>query len=142
MLGHDIAAALPELRRQAESRMTATATIRRKVPGPTVQDETTGREIPEWEPVAEDVPFRLGGGGERRVTIGGVELTLAARIGHMPAKDADDPDRIELRDGDFVEVTSGENEGTVWSVVEADRADQQTAYRAPLIATQRPEEWV
>ena len=50
MLADDIAAALPELRRHAESRMLDTAEIRRPT-GNTVFDEETGTSIPEVLPV-------------------------------------------------------------------------------------------
>jgi hypothetical protein len=119
--------------------MTSRATVHR--PGAsTAQDEETGLEGSGWSVVVADSPFRLGGSerggsGSRTVTIGGVEVTLAVRVGHFPATTAD------LRDGDLIEVTDGENAGTVWRIVEGDWADQQTARRVPLIATDRPAEW-
>jgi hypothetical protein len=51
------------------------------------------------------------------------------------------PHDTVLRDGDLIEVTAGELTGSVWHVVEADAADQQTARRVPVIAAEHPEEW-
>ena len=134
MLADAIAAALPELRQQAQARMTSRATVRRPT-GRLTQDEGSGLEVTEWADVVTDSPFRIGrGDGTRTLTIGGVEVTLAVRTGHFPAG-------TDLADGDLIDVTEGENAGTVWRVVEGDWADQQTAYRVPIIATSRPEEW-
>lgn len=134
---HEALQALPEFRRLAEARMTSTATVRRKT-GITAQNETTGREAPQWATVVTDSPFRLkgnrGASASQTMTIGGVDVTVALREGHFPVD-------VELADGDMVEVTSGENEGTVWRVVDGDWADQQTARRVPLVSAGRPEEW-
>lgn len=139
MLGDDLAAALPELRAHAESRMTSQASVWRST-GRMTQDEATGLEVPEWERTHSASPFRLGGSdkgssGTRTRSVGGVELQLAVRIGHFPAA------TTNLLDGDLIEVTSGENVGSVWRIVEGDWADQQTARRVPIIAADRPEEW-
>lgn len=134
-----IDAALPELRREAVARMLSTCTVMRKTAG-TDQDESTGEVVPVWAAVYVDAPFRLagserGGSGTRTVDIGGVTLQLAARVGHFPATTSD------LADGDLIEVTGGENAGTVWRIVEADWQDQATARRVPLVAAERPTEW-
>lgn len=126
-------------RRAAEARMTSRATIRRNT-GRTAQDETTGLEVPIWDTTYADLPFRLGGAnsgssGTRTQDIGGVEVQLAIRTAHLPAATAN------VRDGDLIEVDSGENAGTIWRVVEGDWADQQTARRVPIVAADRPEEW-
>lgn len=117
--------------------MLSRATVRRPT-SKTVQDETSGLEVPAWAVVLTGSPFRLrgtrGGTSSRTLTVGGVEVTLAVREGHFPVG-------TDLRDGDLIEVTAGENAGTVWRVVEGDSADQQTAYRVPIVATDRPEEW-
>jgi hypothetical protein len=119
--------------------MTSTAIVRRKT-GRTTQDEDTGREVPVWDVVVTGSPFRLGGAnqgssGTRTVSTPGGEAQLALRTGHFPA------DTEPFRDGDLIDVTAGENAGTVWRVIEADRADQQTAYRVPLVSVARPGEW-
>ena len=117
--------------------MTSRATVHRTT-GRMVQDESNGLEVREWATTYTG-PFRLGGAnagssGARTEAIGGVEVQTALRTGHFPAG-------TDLADGDVVEVTAGENAGTVWRVVEGDWADQQTARRVPLTAEARPEEW-
>lgn len=139
MLADDIAYELPRLRFEAEARMTSTATIRRKT-GDDPQNEETGVEAPEWTVIHAAIPFRLGGSdsgdsASRRQDIGGVEVQTAVRIGHLPAAIDD------LQDGDWIDVLSGENAGTAWSVVEVTWQDQATARRMPLLAEDRPEEW-
>lgn len=134
-----IAAELPFLRAQAEGRMVSRVTIRRKTER-FEQNEWTGVEEPVWDEVYVDHPFRLGGtdrggSGTRTLTLGGVELQVAIRTGHLPATTSD------LADDDFIEVTVGENAGDVFRIVEADWQDQSTARRVPLISEDRPTEW-
>lgn len=124
----------------AEARMTSRCTIRRK-DDDTDQDEDTGVEAPLWQVLYTDHPFRLGGtyrgdSPTRRVEVGGVEIQLAVRVGHLPV------DTDALADGDLIEVTGGENEGAVYKIVEAEWQDQATARRVPLLAVDRPEEWL
>lgn len=132
-------AAIEAGRAVAESRMTSRATVRRRT-GASTQDEETGLTAPVWEAVYTDLPCRIagssGGSSPSRTTnvAGGVQVQTATRTVHLPW------DTI-LRDGDMIEVTVGEVAGTVWQVVEADAADQQTARRVPVIATERPGEW-
>lgn len=128
------------LRELAEWRMDecSRATIRR-ITDRTEQNEDTGLEDPVWDVIATDSPFRLGGAnsgssGTRTEDVGGVEVQTALRTGHLPAGTL-------VADGDLIEVTAGENAGTVWRVTEGDWADQQTARRVPLVSTGRPEEW-
>lgn len=118
--------------------MTSRVTIRRDT-GNLVQNEETGLEVPEWDLVYTDLPFRLGVSRgftppSKRITPGGVDVQVALRLGHFPAG-------TNLADADMVEVTAGENAGTVWRVVEGDSADQLTARRVPLTSEDRPEEW-
>jgi hypothetical protein len=133
-----IEAELPFLRREAEGRMQSRVTIRRKT-GDTTQDETTGAEAAVYAVTHTDLPFRLAGtrgdSPSRKVTVGGVDVTLAVRVGSVPAT------TDNLADGDLIEVTAGENAGTVWRIVEADFQDQATARRLPVVAAQRPVEW-
>lgn len=104
--------------------------------GRVVQDEDTGREVPEWVVPYEDLPFRLKrSGGVRTVTVGGVEMQLAVMDGEFPA------DTSDLRGGDFLEVTAGEHVGDVWRIVEAAGSDLTTRLRLPLIEARRPGEW-
>jgi hypothetical protein len=134
-----IEAQLPFLRAEAEARMTSTATIYRKT-GLMVQDESTGLEVPEWVAIHTGIPFRLGGSDQgdsasRRQDIGGVEVQTAVRVGHLPVVIDD------LTDGDFIDITSGENAGRAFRIVEVEFKDQATARRVPLLAENRPEEW-
>lgn len=119
--------------------MTSRATIRRKT-GRTTQDEGSGRIVSVWSVIHADLPFRLGGSdsgdsANRREDVGGVEVQVAVRIGHLPVT------AIGLQDGDYIDVTDGENAGTAWRIVEAASKDQATARRVPLLAENRPEEW-
>jgi hypothetical protein len=139
MLQDDLGATMPFLRAQAESRMLSRANIRRRT-GRTTQDETTGLEVPVWQTVYADIPCRISGMAAntspyRTVNIAGATMELAARVAHFPH------DTTDLRDGDLIDVTAGETAPSVWQIIEADAADQQTARRVPVIATERPEEW-
>ena len=139
MFSPELAAALPEMRALAESRMTSTCNILRPT-GRRVQDEETGAEHPEWFPVHVDLPMRLAGAergssGTRTITVAGVEMQVPTRTAHFPAATSD------LEDGDFIDITAGENAGRVFRIVEAEWHDQATARRVPVIGEQRPEEW-
>lgn len=126
---------LAEHRADAESRMGAvnlgSDAVVFRLFGLAPPDEN-GHEAPEYGVVHEG-PMRLGGSDRgssptRTVAVPGGELALAARIAHFPAGTP------PFEDGDLIDVTAGENAGTTWRVVEADRADQQTAYRVPVVA--------
>lgn len=127
----------------AEARMGAAndgsdVIVRRKT-GRTVQDESTGAKAAVWVVVHEG-PMRLKGAtrnssGTRRDTVPGGEVQLATREAHFPIA------VNVIRDGDLIEITAGENAGTVWRVLEADHADQQTARRLPVVSEKRPSEW-
>ncbi|GHJ59136.1 hypothetical protein NOK12_16540 [Nocardioides sp. OK12] len=128
------------LRALAEERMDESSRVKVwRLTDRTTQDESTGLEVPVWEVTHDDLPCRIGGSRNaatsRTVNIGGVELQLALRIAHLPAS------TDNLHDGDLIDVTSGENEGAVFRIVEADFQDQATARRLPVIADVRPEEW-
>ena len=69
------------------------------------------------------------------VTVGGVEQTVALRTAKFPAETAG------LRDGDHIEITSGENAGRAFRIVEATGQDQATALRLPVYEVARPVEW-
>lgn len=138
MLGHDLAAALPELRAHAESRMGApvgsTAHVWRKS-GEMVKD-SDGYNVPEWVIELADIPCRIGsdrgGSTSRTVSTPGGDLTLGVRTAHFPASTEG------LADGDVVEVIAGRLVGSLWTIVDSDDADQQTARRASVIAAERP----
>ena len=117
--------------------MTSRVTVHRKT-GDTVTVDRM--EVPEWEAVHTDLPFRLDGsgttdGGTRSVTLGGATYEIATGVGHMPAATTD------LADDDLLEVTSGEWTGEVYRIVQAVKKDQATARRVPIVETPRPEEW-
>ena len=133
-----IDAELPFLRAEALSRMTSHATIKRQS-GTTT--DVNGFEVPGWTTLYTALPMRLGGSdrggaGTRSATAGGVEVQLAVRVASFPH------DTTGLRDGDVVEVTSGENVGTFVRIVEAAWQDQATARRVPVIETTEPAGWV
>lgn len=112
--------------------MTSRVAIRRLTGGTTKVD---GYEVPEWATVGVGVPFRLKGGANKAVTIGGVEFSEATGEGNLPAAWTD------LADSDLLEITAGEWVGSVFRVVEAVKGDQQTARRVPVVEVPRPEEW-
>lgn len=119
--------------------MLSRATIRRMT-GRMVQNEDTGRQYPVWAVTHTALRLRVatsaaGSGQTRQVTLPGGAVNLAVLTVHLPATTTD------LRDGDHIEVTSGENAGLVLKVLEADWSDQKTALRLPVEAVQRPEEW-
>ena len=128
-----IEAQLPRLQAEALARMTSRVDVRRKT-GATTTD-ANGWEIPVWEVVAYDVPFRLVGGDTRKVTVGGVDFQDATARGDFPW------DTFDLADGDLVEVVEGEWADSVFRIVEAVKGDQRTARRVPVVEVPRPEEW-
>ena len=100
--------------------------------GYTVKDPFSGLDVPEYATVHVG-PMRLAAGNgpaasARKVQVPGGELSLAALRADFPT------DTVTFADGDVIEVYAGESAGTRWLVVEADRADQQTAYRVPVVA--------
>lgn len=121
------------LRAENTAAMTSRVDVYRKT------DETTtdadGYEVPVWEPVHYNLPFRLVGGDTRAVTVGGVTFQEATARGDMPW------DTSDLADGDLCDVVSGEWVGSVFRVVEAVKGDQRTARRVPVAEVPRPGEW-
>lgn len=115
----------------------STVHIRRKT-GDTTTD-ADGYESPQWVIELADVPCRIrasaGAGQSRTISTPGGDVTLAVRVASFPAATED------LRDGDCIEVVDGRLAGSVWQIVEADDADQQTARRVAVIAAERPGEW-
>lgn len=118
--------------------MTSRALVKRVDPANPGTDEN-GFEVDGWA-IVYDGPFRLagpprGGGGSRTARIGDVDVELAVRVAHFPASTSG------LRDGDLIEVTSGENVGGFLRIVEASWQDQATALRVPVVEAQRPGGW-
>lgn len=121
--------------------MTSRVKVRRRTAF-TTQDESTGLEVPVWDVTYPSLPFRLGGAQtslvsthSHTVSLGGVDIQFAARLGHMPAG------TDNLADDDLIEVISGENTGGVYRIVESAWQDQATARRVPVIEEVRPAEW-
>lgn len=84
-LGSDIAAALPELRAQAESMMRDTVKVERDT-GATTKDPVTLEEVPVWATVHEG-PARIQRTGQvspREQVVGEVEFGINAVIVQMP----------------------------------------------------------
>lgn len=82
MIGDDIAAALPELRQQAESLMTSTCRIERK--SGTSFDPVTNEQIDTWDTVYEGV-CGLGQPTVQSVVVaGGQEVTTQPYAGKLP----------------------------------------------------------
>ena len=129
-----IEAELPFLRAENTAAMPSRVDIYRKTDDTTTDEN--GWEIPVWEVVAYDVPFRLVGGDTRKVTVGGVDFQDATARGDFPW------DTFDLADGDLVEVVEGEWADSVFRIVEAVKGDQRTARRVPVVEVPRPEEWL
>ena len=121
--------------RAALARMTSRCTIRRDT-GTTTTSPITGRQVKVWEVVHADLPCRVKRGNDSRTeSSGGVEVQLATRELHFPH------DVTGMEDGDLAEVTSGESAPSVWRLLDTEPADQQTAYRVPVVQIRRPVEW-
>lgn len=130
--------ALSAGRTAAEARMLSLCTIRRKTAEET--EDADGLPVSVWETTYTALPLRLAGvvnnsATSRRIETAGVEFELATRTAHLPASTSN------LRDGDLIDITSGESAGLVLRIVEASWQDQSTARRVPVVETGRPEEW-
>ncbi|WP_394289503.1 DUF6093 family protein [Microbacterium sp.] len=122
-------------RAMAEARMGAvnggSSAVVKRFAGFEPPDEK-GHEAESWV-VIHSGPMRLAGvrGGaspSRTETPPGGEVQVAQRIAHFPAGTE------TFEDGDVIEIVAGESAGSAWRVIEAARADQQTAYRVPVTA--------
>jgi hypothetical protein len=132
----DLDQGIAELRAYAEARMKSRCAIRRKTGSFEVVD---GFKVPTWSIIHADLPIRIAGSqgtaSSRTRDLAGAEIQSAIREAHVPATTTD------LADGDFIEITIGENAGLVLRVVEATWQDQATARRLPVTAEVRPKEW-
>lgn len=136
-LAERLADRLARGRAAAEARMLSRGVVKRRSGTTTNAD---GFKVPAWSTRHTDLPLRLAGApqsgsGTRTVTRGGAEVQLAVRVASVPAATGD------LRDGDIIEITAGENAGVFVEVVEAAWQDQATARRLPVIETAQPEGW-
>jgi hypothetical protein len=120
---------LAEARADAEARMTSRCTIRRRA-GRT--KDTDGFDVQGWTVVHTDLPVRLdslsarGAGGYRTVTIGDSQFEVEHLLAHLPASTTNIVDR------DVLEITTGEQVGRHFQVIEAGSADQKTARHVPI----------
>lgn len=104
------------------------------------QDETNGHEVPVWVEIYTGLPCRVGDAGgrspsSRTVDLGELDQEAGSRVISLPV------DASLIADHDLVDITDGENAGTVWQITESDWADQKTARRVPVLAVDRPREW-
>lgn len=131
-------AELEEHRRDAEEEMTSRCRVLRE--GLPVKNAQR-IEVAGWAVVHPDLLFKLagsnaGGSGYRTIKVGGgPEIQVAVRIGKVPAL------TTNLRDGDLIDVTAGENAGLVLKIIEATGQDRASARRMPLYEVSRPKEW-
>jgi hypothetical protein len=114
--------------------MTSTCTIGHKSGTST----TGGLKKPSWSK-STGVPIRLGGAnagssGSRTVDIDGAPVEVPIRVASFPIGTA-------LEDGWIIEITSGDNAGRFYRVVEAGGKDQATALRMQVVGTERPDGW-
>lgn len=118
--------------------MLSRCTVRRRTGDFVV---TNGFKVPIWSVEHTDLAIRLAGtsNGAARSAFrdaGSAVSADASREAHVPATTAN------LADGDYIEITSGENAGLVLEVIEATWQDQATARRMPVTSVPRPQEWV
>lgn len=140
-------AVLARGRRSASALMPSACTIRRQ--DGTRTKGADGMDVPGWTVLYTDHPMRLRdvstgtGGAASRVTgraQQGVEVNHARHIVSLDPFDSYGA-KIDLADGDLIEITSGENVGAILRVVESDWADDKTARRVPVEAAERPRGW-
>lgn len=124
-------------RAAAEARMTSVCNVLRKSGTTSI---VGGFKVPTWTTVHAAVPVRIAGanGGSaqsRKIDAGGLDLNVPVRVASFSVGLAG------LRDGDLIEVTSGDTSDLVFRIVEVDAQDQSTAHRCQVVGTARPEEW-
>lgn len=133
MLADDIAAALPELRAHAQSRMTSTAMVYREGEPVTVD----GLQVTGWDVLHAALPCWMDNAGvssgTRTLTVGQTEVQVATRVWKIPH------DTTGLRDGDVIAMTSGACAGRYFRLIEATVADQKKQQELPVIEIQKPE---
>lgn len=105
MIGHDIAAALPAMRAEAESLMVSRCTIERLT---TVWDEVEQKTMTTWSVVHSDIPCALTvPSASPRALLAGEAVTPETPIVKVPVAvdgiEADD--RVTLADGTVAWVT-------------------------------------
>lgn len=105
MIGYEIAAALPELRAQAESLMTDRCTIDRLA---TAWDEVQQKSVTTWVVVADDVPCAfIDESAAARTLVTDEAVTPAVPVVKVPVSvvGVKPDDRVTLASGPVVWVT-------------------------------------
>lgn len=126
-----IEAALPQLRAEAEARMTSRCKIAHK--GGT--STAGGIRKPVWTPDYTDHPVRIGGSdGSRTFDVDGLPVTVPARVASLPIG-------TSVVDGSVIEMTAGDLTGQFFRVVESTGKDQATALRVQVVGIERPDGW-
>jgi len=124
-------------RAAAAARMTSTCNVRRKTGATTL---VGGFKVPVWATIHAAVNVRIGGAHSgsaqsRRLEVAGVGVEVPVRVASFAY------DLTDLRDGDLIEMLSGDTDDLMFRIVEVDPQDQATARRAQVVGTTRPEEW-
>lgn len=134
----DLAGRLARGRELAESLMTSTCRIGRNV-GVGQQDEATGRRSIQWQIVYTGKTRvrgqNAGTSPYRPDTPGTVPVNNAVRTIKLPASVTD------VRDGDIVEITSGDLTGVFFQLDEAALQDLAVERRIQAVETSRPDDW-
>ena len=105
MIGHDIAAALPAMRAEAESLMVSRCTIERLT---TVWDEVEQKTMTTWADVHSDIPCALTvPSASSRALLAGEAVTPETPIVKVPVTvdGIEANDRVTLADGTVAWVT-------------------------------------
>ena len=130
-LADAIASALPELRREAEARMTSRCTIRHKGGNTTAG----GLKKPVWTPDYADQPVRIGGSdATRTLDVDGLPVAVPVRTASLPIG-------TSVVDGSVIEITAGDLTGQFFRVVDSIGKDQATALRVQVVGIERPDGW-
>lgn len=138
MIGDELAAALPELRRHAESRMTSRLLLRRKTSTTVIVD---GKDIAVWEDIYLDLPCWVdweatGATSGVNINVGaGVTVTRARRVLKIPHY------ATACRDHDVAKISGGALDGKFFRLTEVTFADQKKQQEIPIIEAPTPEGW-
>ena len=139
MIGDELAAALPELRRHAESRMTSRLLLRRKTTETVINAE--GLDVAVWEDIYVDLPCWVdweasGSNSGVNINVGaGVQVTRARRVLKVPHT------ATLGKDHDVARISGGALDGKFFRLTEVTFADQKKQQEIPIIECSRPEGW-
>lgn len=132
MLGQDVAAALPGLRAQAESRMVDTVVVRRPAADQTIDDDTVvdGAEFAPAPVYSGPCRVKAPGVQPQRVESAGATVTIQKPELHVP------DDAPELLPGDVAflaaDTYTPRLRGKVYRVDDGHAATDSTAQRVPV----------